>query len=307
MQISTGYLFDRSSKQMVSIQNDLAKSQAQISAQKQVLNPSDAPDQAATITRLKSVIGRQDTYSTALNQVQARLDAESTTLTSASDVLVRIKELAVQANNGSQGVVSRQAIATEMKGLRDQLLGLSNSTDPTGNFIFSGSKVHTQAFSEDAEGRVSYSGDQTRMNVAVGEQRTLPINRPGTNAFTRVVRTDDFGQSQGVGFFTAVDELIQGVKDGEIAVMQRGLTEMDALHNGVIMAQADVGTDMKVVEQQGAVIDDTKLSLKVALSNVEDLDMATAITNMQKLMLSLEAAQSTFAKTSQMSLFKYLG
>jgi len=307
MQISTSYLFDRSSKQMVSIQNDLAKSQAQISAQKQVINPSDAPDQAATITRLKSVISRQETYSNALSQVQARLDAESTNLTSASDVLVRIKELTVQANNGSQGRVSRLAIATEMKGLRDQLLSLSNSTDPTGNYIFSGSKVHTPAFTQAADGTVSYTGDQTRMNVAVGEQRTLPVNRPGTNAFVRVVRTDDFGQEQGVGFFTALDELIQGVKDGDATTMQRGLTEMDALHAGVVLAQAEVGTDMKVVEQQGAVIDDTQLSLKVALSNVEDLDMTTAVTNMQKLMLSLEAAQSTFAKTSQLSLFKYLG
>ena len=65
MQISTSYLFDRASKQMVNIQNDLAKSQQEIAAQKQVLNPSDAPNQAATITRLKSVIARQDTYTKA--------------------------------------------------------------------------------------------------------------------------------------------------------------------------------------------------------------------------------------------------
>ena len=101
--------------------------------------------------------------------------------------------------------------------------------------------------------------------------------------------------------------MIDGVNNKDTSKMQRGLTEMDALNSGVIMAQAEVGTAMKVVEQQGAVVDDTKMSLKVALSNVEDLDMTTAVTNMQKLMLSLEAAQATFAKTSQMSLFKYLG
>jgi len=307
MQISTSYLFDRASKQMVNIQNDLAKSQQEIAAQKQVLNPSDAPNQAATITRFKSVIARQDTYSNALNQLQARLDSETANLTSASDVLVRIKELAIQANNGTQGTVSRQAIATEMKGLRDQLLSLANSTDPGGNFIFSGSKVRTKAFAEDSGGHVEYTGDQTRMYVAVGEQRTLPMNRPGTNAFVRVVRINPDQSEQGVGFFTAVDDLIDGVKNKDISKMQRGLTEMDALNSGVIMAQAEVGTAMKVVEQQGAVVDDTKLSLKVALSNIEDLDMTTAVTNMQKLMLSLEAAQSTFAKTSQMSLFKFLG
>ena len=306
MQVSTSYLFDRSAKQMVSIQNDLAKSQAQIAAQKQVLNPSDAPDQAAAITRLNSVIARQDTYSTALNQVQSRLDAESTTLTSASDVLVRIKELAVQANNGTQGTTSRLAIATEMKGLRDQLLSLANSTDPSGNYIFSGSKVHTPAFAQDANGKVTYQGDQTRMNVAVGDHRTIPINRAGTNAFVRVVRNEN-GVEKGYGFFDSVDSLITGVTTGDKTAMQLGLTEMDALHNGIVLAQAESGTDMKVVEQQGASIDDTKLSLKTALSKIQDLDMSTAITDMQKLMLSLEAAQSSFAKTSQLSLFKYLG
>ena len=307
MQISTNYLFDRASAQMSQLQNDLAKSQAQISAQKQVLNPSDAPDQAAAITRLKSVIGRNDNYSKALDTIQARLDTESTTLSSASDVLIRIKELAIQANNGTQGNTSRAAIATEMKGLRDQLLSLANSTDTTGNYIFSGSKVKTPAFAENS-GVVTYQGDQTHMKVAVGDQRTIAINRPGSTAFVRVVRTEG-GVSSGTGFFQAIDDLITGVKatDGSGSVaMQRGLTEMDALHQGVVLAQAQSGTDMKVVEQQRAVLDDTKLSLKTTLSNVEDLDMATAITQMQKQILSLEAAQSSFAKVSQLTLFNYI-
>lgn len=305
MQISTNYLFDRASAQMSQLQNDLAKSQAQISAQKQVLNPSDAPDQAASIMRLKSVIGRNDNYSKALDTIQARLDTESTTLSSASDVLIRIKELAIQASNGTQGNTSRAAIATEMKGLRDQLLSLANSTDTTGNYIFSGSKVKTPAFAANDTGAVSYQGDQTHMNVAVGDQRTIAINRPGSTAFVRVVRTEG-GMSSGTGFFQSIDDLIKGVTTGNSSIMQRGLTEMDALHQGVVLAQAQAGTDMKVVEQQRAVLDDTKLTLKTALSNVEDLDMATAITQMQKQMLSLEAAQASFAKVSQLTLFNYI-
>jgi len=306
MQISTNYLFDRASAQMSQLQNDLAKSQAQIAAQKQVLHPSDAPDQAAAITRLKSVISRNDGYGKALDTIQARLDTESTTLSSASDVLIRIKELAIQANNGTQGSTSRAAIATEMKGLRDQLLSLANSTDTTGNYLFSGSKVKTPAFATDAAGEVSYQGDQTHMQVAVGDQRTIAINRPGSTAFVRVVRSAADGSSTGTGFFQAIDDLIAGVKTAESSSMQRGLTEMDALHQGVVLAQAQAGTDMKVVEQQRAVLDDTKLTLKTALSNVEDLDMAVAITQMQKQMLSLEAAQASFAKVSQLSLFNYI-
>jgi len=125
----------------------------------------------------------------------------------------------------------------------------------------------------------------------------------------RVVRTASDGTSSGREFFQAIDDLIEGVKNpspGSNGVMQRGLTEMDALHEGLILAQADTGTDMKVLEQQGIVLEDTKLSLKTVLSNTEDLDMATAITQMQKQILSLEAAQSSFAKISQLSLFTYI-
>ena len=60
MKISTSYLFDRSVAQMSTVQNDLAYTQSQVSAGKQVLNPSDAPDQAASIQRLKTVLSKQE-------------------------------------------------------------------------------------------------------------------------------------------------------------------------------------------------------------------------------------------------------
>ena len=46
--------------------------------------------------------------------------------------------------------------------------------------------------------------------------------------------------------------------------------------------------------------------LRLTLSDVQDLDYAKAIAMMNKQMLSLEAAQSSFAKVSQLSLFQYL-
>jgi flagellar hook-associated protein 3 FlgL len=72
------------------------------------------------------------------------------------------------------------------------------------------------------------------------------------------------------------------------------------------LALAHVGTNMNVVDSQQTVIDETVLRLKSLLSNVEDLDFATAITQMNKDMLSLEAAQSSFSKITQLNLFNYI-
>ena len=55
------------------------------------------------------------------------------------------------------------------------------------------------------------------------------------------------------------------------------------------------------------ILEDTKLQLKTALSDVEDVDYAEAVTNMKKKLLSLEAAQSSFAQISRLSLFDYIG
>ena len=56
MKVSTSLFFDRSVNQMVSGQSQLAKTQTRLSSGKEVVNPSDAPDKATAIQRLKSVL-----------------------------------------------------------------------------------------------------------------------------------------------------------------------------------------------------------------------------------------------------------
>jgi flagellar hook-associated protein 3 FlgL len=124
--------------------------------------------------------------------------------------------------------------------------------------------------------------------------------------FVRVVRTAGDGSTAGVGFFQALDDLIAGVTSSNVSAMQRGMSEVEDLHRGLVMAQAQTGTDLQVVEQQNTLIQDTQTTLKSALSNIEDLDYASSITQMKKQMMALEAAQSSFAKITQLSLFSYL-
>ena len=306
MKISTNLMFEKAAKQMTSSQTNLAKSQAQLAQGKQIINPSDAPDQASTVQRLKSILSRQDSYQTALNTVQSRLQGEDSTLSSVSDLLIRAKEIAVQANNDTLSPDNRKALGVELQGLRDQMLSLANTRDSSGNFLFGGSKVTQAPFISVAGGSPQYAGDQTRMSVMVGENRTMPINRTGTDAFVPVNRTLPDGTTQGVGFFNVMDDLIKGVNTSDRPKMQGGLGELDTLLGGLSMARANIGSGLKGIEQQTSVIEDTVLNLKTTLSSVEDLDYASAITKMNQQMLSLEAAQSSFAKISQLNLFNYI-
>lgn len=306
MKISTHLLFDRASTQMSTVQTNLTQTQAQLAQGKQIINASDAPNQAATIQRMKSILSRQESYQSSLNTVKARLQGEDSTLQSVSELLIRAKEVAVQGANDTLNMGDRKALANEMQSLRDQMLSLANTRDSNGNFLFAGSRVKQPAFAETANGSPVYMGDQTRMNVRVGDQQNIPINRTGTDAFVPVARMDKDGTTVGVGFFQVMDNLIAGLNTANGNDIRRGAGELDNLQQGLSLAHAQVGTNLNMVDQQTSIIDDTTLNLKSTLSSIEDLDYASAITKMNQQMLSLEAAQASFAKVSQLNLFNYI-
>ena len=75
MEMSTSLMFDRAISQMGITQDRISKTQTQLSTTKKVVNPSDAPDEAATITRLKSAIDRQNSYIATIDRKSTRLNS----------------------------------------------------------------------------------------------------------------------------------------------------------------------------------------------------------------------------------------
>ncbi len=306
MKISTSLYFDRSTQQLGNVQAKLTKVQEQLSTGLQIVKPSDAPDKASLVTRLESELARQSGYQDTLKSVNVRLTAEETALKNTSDVMYRVKELAVQAANDTLGAQDRQSIALELGTLRDQILSMANSQDSNGNYLFSGSRAGEPAFSQNSDGRVVDQGDHSRMKVNVGDNRRMNLNLPGSDVFTRVVRDDGKGNKVGVDFFQALDDLTQAVKSADRTSIQRGISEIDTLQNGVSEGLGQIGADLSVADMQTNVLDQVVLRLQTTRSDIEDLDYTEAITRMNKDQLALEAAQSSFSKISQMSLFKFL-
>ncbi len=306
MKVSTSLFFERASTQLGNVQGSLAKTQEQLSTGKQITKPSDEPDKASTVTRLESEMARQKSYQETLTTVQTRLTSQETSLRNVSDVLIRIKELTVQAANDTVSSADRKAIGLEIIGLRDQLLSQANAQDTNGNFLFAGSRSTQAPYALDANGHITYQGDQSRMKVQVGDNRRMNANTPGSDVFLRVIRDDGKGNQVGVNFFEALKDLSDAIINGLPKDMDRGLGEIDILQQGISNATAQIGSDMSVVDMQNSVLDETTLRLKSTLSDVQDLDYTEAITRMNKDQLALEAAQSTFAKIAKLTLFNYI-
>ena len=302
MKISTSFLFDRATERMSTIQNKLATTQAQMAESKQILSPSDAPDQAAAIQRLKGEVQRQDSHMRTLDVAMRRYTAEETALSASNDILIRMKELGLQAANDTLAPDDRKAVGVELKALRDQLLSLGNTRDDSGNYLFSGTRVNTPAFAEGADGKVLYQGDQTQTRIPAGVERSVQFTRAGTDVFSRVVREN--GQPE--GFFNALDQMIQGINGSQTAAIQQGIGDLTQMHDSLTLSQAQNGSDQIVVQSQLDVLGETALRFKSTLSEIEDLDYAEAVTRMNKEMMAMEAAMGSFAKISGLSLFDYI-
>ncbi len=305
MAISTNYAFSVAVKQMQDVQAKITKTQSQLATGEMTANASDNPDATASIQRLQTAITRQASYGKSLTQADSRLATQETSISGASDALIRIKELSIQASNDTLSPQDRSNISIEIRSLRDQLLSLANARDESGNYVFGGARTGSQPFAADASGRISYAGDQSQVSVAIGEQRQIAVGGVGSQIFSTVVRSVD-GVAAGVSFFQSLDDLSRAVKVGDTATIQRGLGEVDTMQEGISSGIARIGSARNSIDEQKTIVDATNLRLQTTLSGIKDTDYTVAATDLQKQMLALQAAQATFAQTAKMSLFDYI-
>lgn len=186
MRISTSQYFGMNVQQMDDQQSTLAQLYQQLSSGVSLSTPSDNPvgaSQAVQLSMHGSVLSQ---YSTNQNAALSGLQAEDSTLTDASTVLTNINTLLVRAGDGSLSDSDRSAIATNLQGLRNQLVGVANSTDGTGNYLFAGFQTTTQPFSVDPAGVVQYNGDNGVQNVQVSNTRQIAAGDNGQQVFLGV-------------------------------------------------------------------------------------------------------------------------
>ena len=309
MKISTQQFFDRAVGQMSERQISLSTIQAQLAEGKKIVKPSDEPDRAGAILRIKSMVDRQDRHHQALVAAKNRLQSEEAVLKNSTNLITRIKELALAASNDSYDASNREVIAIEIDGMAEQLLSLANARDTQDNYLFGGSKVRVQPFQKNADGRIVYEGDETRFRIAVGDHRDLNLNRSGTDVFGPLARQTGDPEApvtSAVSLFESLQDITAAIRTGDHDEMNRGIGVLQMMLNRFTFNIAEVGTDLHVASMQTEVVEETQLQLKSVLSNVEDLDYAEAVTRMQKQMMSLEAAQRSFAQISRLTLFDYV-
>ena len=171
MKVSTNLSFQRSLDTMQETQAQVSQTREQLASGKAIVRPSDDTMKVASIENLDRAITKEETYQDMMSQLKHRYQLEETALTNGSDLLVRIKELAIQGANATLSAKDREIIAVEVQGLRDELLSIANTRDEHGNAVFAGGNSEVTAFQTQADGSVVYKGDARQTMVRVSDAR----------------------------------------------------------------------------------------------------------------------------------------
>lgn len=84
------------------------------------------------------------------------------------------------------------------------------------------------------------------------------------------------------------------------------LTNLDHATDNILRVRAQIGSRMAEIESLSSVNEDLNLQYQQTLSQLQDLDYAKAISDFTRRQTDLQAAQQSFMKSSQLSLFNYL-
>lgn len=187
MRISTGQMYQQSVSNILTKQTELARLQAQIATGKRILSPSDDPAASAQVLDIENVTSQTDQYQRNADMVTSRLQLEETTVSSASEVLVRARELALQGRSGQFSNQDRSSLAVEVRQLLNQMMSLANTRDGNGEYLFSGFQGKSQPFAlNSSTGNVDYNGDQGARVVNVSPTNAVADSDPGSEVFMMI-------------------------------------------------------------------------------------------------------------------------
>lgn len=182
MRISTNTIFESGVARINDMQSQLMKTQQQMSTGKRILTPADDPVAAARVLDLSQGQAINSQLTTNRSAAKESLSLQESVLQSVTSLMQDAKTLTVNAGNGTLDDNQRQYIASTLSVRFDELMGLANSRDGTGNYIFAGYKVSTQPFAP-AVGGASYVGDQGQRLVQVSPSQQMSIGDAGDSVF----------------------------------------------------------------------------------------------------------------------------
>ncbi|WP_119393907.1 flagellar hook-associated protein FlgL [Salinibius halmophilus] len=184
--VSTYQVFSSGLSDLQRLNSRIDKVQEQISSGRKVVTPADDPVAASRVLELDATIAQSTQFNTNNDAARSRLEQEETKLDAIEESVMRVRELATRAGNGSLTITERQAIAAEIRQRSDEILALMNSRDSNGDYMFSGFSGNTEPFERLSGGGVQWNGDEGQRFLQIATTTKVATSDSGKRLFVDV-------------------------------------------------------------------------------------------------------------------------
>lgn len=314
MRISTQMMYQQNMRGITESQSKWLGYGEQMSTGKRVNRPSDDPIAASQAVVLSQAQSQNSQFALARTFATQRVSLEESVLSQVTTAIQSAQDKIVYANNGSLSDIDRASVATDLQGIRDQLVNLANSTDGNGRYIFAGFKTDTAPFDQ-TDG--SYNGGSTAITQQVDSARDMQISHTGSEVFekfTSNAKPEPDGSAQETNLFKILDNAIAALNtpvSGDQAKTDALVANIDKANRGlsnsldnVLTVRADLGTKLNELDKLDALGDDRALGQTQQMSDLVNVDWNAAISSYTMQQAALQASYKAFSDMQGMSLFQ---
>jgi flagellar hook-associated protein 3 FlgL len=293
MRITQSMMSNRMLSNLSNSYSDLNKYSEQLSSGKKITKPSDDPVVATKGMSYRTEVRDVEQYKRNLSEAQTWIDNSDSALGNATSALQRIRELAVQASNGTYEEGQRGNIAQEVDQLKEQLASIAN-TQINEKYIFNGSATDTPpvVINDDGSATVDFNTNSVSLTLSKGVE--VKMNADGEAAF-------------GEKLFNDLENFSAALRsDSSDEDLDQYIGALDENIDNLVNERADLGARMNRMDLVASRLDDQELSATKLMSDNEDADMEEVIMNLTSQEAVHRAAMSAGARIIQPTLMDFL-
>ncbi len=278
--------------------NKLGKLQEQLATQKKINRPSDDPVVAMLGVGYRGDLNQVQQFNRNISEVNNWLETTDDAIAEGISALQRIRELTLQATNGTYDEGQREAIAVEVKQLQEQLYTIAR-TQVGDKYIFNGKNTNNapEIVKNTDETIKEVKFNDGVINIEIFDGITIDVNTSGKTLFENLLHEDG-----------TLSQLIKKLEDPNVKDEEIGdfLSKMDQHIDIFLKEQARVGAKQNRVEMMEDRIAQQEVTATKILSENEDVDLERVITELLTQESIHRAALSVGAKIIQPTLVDFL-
>jgi len=288
------------------IQSQINQAESEVSSGLKISQPSDAPDQLEGLMRIRADIDRNTQVTTNLSEVKAETDTAEQALSTATQLLDTVTSLGTQGANFTQTASTRQAMALQVQGILEQLVGLSNTT-VQGRFVFSGDQDQSPSYDlnlANPNGVDRLLTTQATRQVTDASGVSFTVGLTAQNIFDHRNPDDTLAPDN---VFAAVNSLRVALQINDQAGITTALASLSTADTYLYSQLSFYGSVQNRIQSAQTFAGQQNVQLQSALSQTQDADITQAAVTLTQSQTQLQAALSAQAARPRTSLFDFLG